>query len=55
MAKDVGLAVAAATKTKAPLPLGSQALQLYNIISNHGGGNKDFSFVYEFLNKQNKN
>jgi len=54
MAKDVGLAIAAAIKTKAPLPLGSQALQVYNMISNHGYGNKDFSSIFEFLHTHKK-
>jgi 3-hydroxyisobutyrate dehydrogenase-like beta-hydroxyacid dehydrogenase len=36
---------------KASLPLGAQALQVYNLISAHGGGGKDFSYVYEFLKK----
>jgi len=54
MAKDVGLAISAAIKTKAPLPLGSQALQVYNMISNHGYGNKDFSSIFDFLHAQNK-
>jgi 3-hydroxyisobutyrate dehydrogenase len=58
MAKDVGLAVTAANKTKAPLPLGGQALQIYNLLSNHGYANKDFASIFEFLhtntNKQTK-
>ena len=54
MAKDVGLAVDAANKIKAPLFLGAQALQVYNQISNQGNGNKDFAFVYQFLNKIKK-
>jgi 3-hydroxyisobutyrate dehydrogenase len=54
MAKDIGLAVDAANKCKAPLFLGSQALQVYNQISNEGGGNKDFSFAYSFLNQKSK-
>jgi len=52
MAKDLGLAISAASKLKVPLPLGGQAQQLYNLISAHGGGGKDFSSVYEFLQKQ---
>jgi 3-hydroxyisobutyrate dehydrogenase len=49
MAKDVGLAVAAANAVKAPLPLGGVALQLYNLLGAHGHGGRDFSVVYEFL------
>lgn len=51
MAKDLGLATAAASKLKVPLPLGGQALQFYNLLSAHGGGGKDFSSAYEFLKR----
>lgn len=55
MAKDLGLAINAAIREKASLPLGGQALQLYNLLSTHGFGGKDFSSVYEFLaNKKEK-
>jgi len=54
MAKDLGLATAAASKLKVPLPLGGQSLQFYNLISAHGGGGKDFSYAYEFLKKSSK-
>jgi len=50
MAKDLGLAVAAANSAKAPLPLGGVALQLYNLMSRHNYGKKDFASVYKFLN-----
>lgn len=49
MAKDLGLAVAAAHDIKAPLPLGGAALQLYNLLAAHGLGQKDFSVAYQFL------
>jgi len=49
MAKDLGLALNAAHAAKVSLPLGGQALQVYNLLSSHGYGNKDFSSVYEFL------
>jgi 3-hydroxyisobutyrate dehydrogenase len=49
MAKDLGLAVAAAHDIKAPLPLGGAALQLYNLLAAHGLANKDFSVAYQFL------
>jgi len=55
MAKDLGLANSAALQAKVPLPLGSQALQLYNLISNHGGGSKDFGYVFEYLQKKSNN
>jgi len=54
MAKDVGLAVNASVSSKTPLPLGSAALQLYQLLSTHGMGEKDFSSVYEFLARQGK-
>jgi 3-hydroxyisobutyrate dehydrogenase len=54
MAKDLGLAVGAATQIKAPLPLGGQALQIYNLLSANGGGGKDFSSVFEFLQKKSQ-
>jgi len=49
MAKDLGLAIGAASKLKVSLPLGGQALQVYNLMSSHGNGSKDFSAVYNFL------
>lgn len=51
MAKDVSLAINAAHGVKAPIPLGATALQVYNLISSQGYGGKDFSSVFEFLNK----
>jgi 3-hydroxyisobutyrate dehydrogenase len=49
MAKDLSLAVAAASHERVPLPLGSQALQLYNLMLQHHYGLKDFSSVYHYL------
>lgn len=54
MAKDLGLAIGAAAKEKIPLPLGGQALQLYNLLSSQGFGGKDFSSVFEFLSTKKK-
>jgi 3-hydroxyisobutyrate dehydrogenase len=54
MAKDLGLAVAAANQIKAPVPLGAQALQFYNGMSNHGYGGNDFSAAYDYLQKKKK-
>lgn len=51
MEKDLGLAMGAAAAVKARLPLGSNALQLYGLMSEHGNGDRDFSSVYEFLSK----
>jgi 3-hydroxyisobutyrate dehydrogenase len=55
MAKDLGLAVAAAHDIKAPLPLGGAALQVYNLLAAHGLANKDFSVAYQFLAAANVN
>jgi 3-hydroxyisobutyrate dehydrogenase len=52
MAKDVSLAVAAASAIKAPLPLGGAAQQLYHLLSKQGMGGKDFSVVYDFLSRK---
>jgi len=51
MAKDISLAVNAAHGVKAPIPLGAMSLQLYNLISSQGYGGKDFSSIFEFLNR----
>lgn len=50
MLKDLGLATDAARKAGVPLPLGASAQQLYQLISAHGLGRKDFSVVFKFLN-----
>eukprot|EP00419_Tripos_fusus_P028110 CAMPEP_0172711830 /NCGR_PEP_ID=MMETSP1074-20121228/60418_1 /TAXON_ID=2916 /ORGANISM="Ceratium fusus, Strain PA161109" /LENGTH=293 /DNA_ID=CAMNT_0013535647 /DNA_START=207 /DNA_END=1088 /DNA_ORIENTATION=+ len=51
MVKDLGLASGAAltSKPKLGLPMGSLALQLYSLMSSHGGGHKDFSGLYQFI------
>ena len=54
MTKDLSLAINAGHKVKASLPLGSSSLQLYNLISSHGHGKKDFGFAYGFLNNMYK-
>lgn len=54
MAKDLGLAINAANQIKAPLPLGAQAHQFYNSMSNHGYGTNDFSAAYDYLQKKKK-
>jgi 3-hydroxyisobutyrate dehydrogenase len=51
MEKDLTLAMEVAQATKARLPLGAQAHQLFGLLCEHGYGNKDFSSVYEFLTK----
>ncbi|KAG7201632.1 hypothetical protein KM043_004368 [Ampulex compressa] len=53
MAKDLGLAQAAATRTQAPIPLGSLAHQVYRTLMARGFSGKDFSIVYKFLKGDN--
>lgn len=49
MAKDLGLALDAAKSVGAPLPTGSAAFAIYEIMLNAGMGGKDFSSIYAFL------
>lgn len=52
MAKDLSLAISAAHAVKSPLPLGAAAQQVYNQISNHGLGKKDFGVVYNYFEQK---
>jgi len=54
MRKDLGLAAQAAQAVNVPLPAGSTALAMYELISQHGYGKKDFGSVYEFLAKRSE-
>ena len=49
MAKDVGLAEAAAEATDSPTPLGSHALALYRAAIEAGNADKDFSVIFQWL------
>jgi len=49
MKKDVGLAVAAAARANANLPMGALSHQLYSLLSAQGYGQRDFSSIYEYL------
>ncbi|MBV8615311.1 MAG: 3-hydroxyisobutyrate dehydrogenase, partial [Acetobacteraceae bacterium] len=49
MAKDVGLAEAAAEATGSPTPLGTHALALYREAMDAGLGGKDFSVIFQWL------
>lgn len=51
MAKDMGLAHAAAHSLRLPLPVGSVAFQMYALMHNQGNGGKDFSAVFELVKK----
>jgi len=49
MAKDLGLAVAAARDLRVPVFVASAAQQILRLASSHGFGRKDYSSVYAFL------
>lgn len=49
IAKDLGLAEAAALSCGTPLPLGAATHQLYRAMILNGYGDKDFSAVYDFF------
>lgn len=53
MLKDLGLATEAAKLSGSPVPLGAAAQQMYALMSAKGEGGKDFSSVFEFLQKHN--
>jgi len=50
MTKDLSLAINAAHSIKAPIPLGSTSLQIYNMISSMGYGKNDFSIPFALFN-----
>ena len=52
LAKDLGLAQTAATRVKAPLPLGGPSHQVYLTMQANGWSKKDFSSVYKFLEEK---
>lgn len=55
MAKDLGLAVAAANEVKSTVMLGASAHQLYNQLSTtEEFAKKDFSVVFKWLNDNAK-
>lgn len=49
MLKDLRLAHHAAETVNASTPLGALALELYELFVNHGGGEKDFSGIINFI------
>eukprot|EP00126_Sphaerothecum_destruens_P007526 Sdes_comp19886_c0_seq1m12213 len=49
IAKDLGLAAAAATEEKIPIPFGTMAQQLYTLLCSKGLDKKDFGIVYKYL------
>eukprot|EP01100_Stratorugosa_tubuloviscum_P010929 TRINITY_DN476_c0_g1_i1.p1 TRINITY_DN476_c0_g1~~TRINITY_DN476_c0_g1_i1.p1 ORF type:complete len:326 (-),score=167.83 TRINITY_DN476_c0_g1_i1:109-1086(-) len=54
MKKDLSLALQAANSVQTPLVLGPVTHAIYQLLSTHGMGSKDFSAVYEFLGKKNE-
>ena len=54
MKKDLGLAVAAAEDVNATMVLGKKSLQLYEELSKHGLGGKDFSVAFQHLQNTSK-
>lgn len=55
MKQDLGLASQVAISSNTPIPLGAAAHQIYRTLKAKGLGNKDFSYVYEFLKNNEKN
>ncbi len=51
MLKDLRLAAAAAGACGAAIPLGAEAAQLYQLFCGAGGGNKDFSGIFEMFGR----
>lgn len=54
MAKDLGLAMEAAVASQTSTPMGSLARNLFNFHNGQGSGQKDFSSLFEFYQKQNQ-
>lgn len=54
MAKDLGLAMEAAVASQTSTPMGSLARNLFNFHNGQGYGQKDFSSLFEFYQKQNQ-
>lgn len=53
MLKDLRLAQHGAETAGAAIPLGAVAAELYELYVNQGSGEKDFSGIYEFIDKPN--
>lgn len=51
MKKDLGLVLDAANQVGAPLQMGAMAHQIYQLLSAHGLGQKDFSAVFQHLQR----
>ncbi len=51
MLKDLKLAQQAALASGAATPLGAEAAALFGLHVQHGGGPRDFSGIFEFLQR----
>ncbi len=54
MVKDLGLAMEAAVASQTSTPMGSAARSLFTLHNSQGNGQKDFSSLFEFYQKQNQ-
>ncbi len=54
MAKDLGLAMEAAVASQTSTPMGGLARSLFALHNSQGNGQKDFSSLFEFYQKQNQ-
>lgn len=52
IAKDLNLAQSIAVESQSPTPMGALASQVYRMMLNNGLGDKDFSYLYQFLKSQ---
>lgn len=52
IAKDLVLAQSIAVASQSPTPMGALASQVYSMMKNNQAGDKDFSFVYQFLKQK---
>ncbi|MGU3844763.1 3-hydroxyisobutyrate dehydrogenase, partial [Vibrio diabolicus] len=50
----LGLAMEAAVASQTSTPMGSLARNLFNFHNGQGNGQKDFSSLFEFYQKQNQ-
>ncbi|KAK6620029.1 hypothetical protein RUM44_006429 [Polyplax serrata] len=53
MCKDLGLAQDIATRLRVSIPLGAATHQFYRLVLTMGDGDKDFSYVYQYLKGKN--
>ena len=44
----------AAGETKSPTPIGAMATQLYQLLCEQGYEDKDFSYIFKFIEKMKK-